>query len=803
MKISFTWLQDYISITENVEKIAQSLTQGGLEVGGIRDFEPIQGGLQGLLIGQVMDCYPHPNADQLKITQVDIGQEIKLQIVCGAPNVQTGQKVVVAPIGTKLYSHDGVAFKIKKAKIRGELSEGMLCAEDEIGLGGTHEGIMTLDTSLPCGTAAAQYFNRPSDTVLEIDLTPNRGDACSHVGVARELGILLDRSVNYPVAEPLKLAIKQLPINVKVLDPVACPRYAGVVISNVNVAPSPTWLIDKLKTIGLNTVNNIVDITNFVMHELGQPLHAFDYDRITGKTLKVQVLEQGTSFVTLDGVERKLKGTELMVSDQVSGISMAGVLGGQRTSIHADTRNIFLESAYFCPGIIRKAAKQHALQTDASFRHERGINPDFVLYALKRACLLIQEIAQGEVASNFIDLYPQKIEPASVKIRYKYIKRLLGQVIPQETIQQILNKLEIVIESEDEESLTVSVPSYRTDVKREVDVVEEIARIYGYDRMEIKDVLGSSYLAKQHDRSYQIKHETSSLLVANGYNEIYTNSLSTSSYADLLEKSEENQRITIVNPLSESLDSLRQYLLFGGLEVVVHNLNRKQLDLKLFEFGQTYSQVENQYVEKSRLAIWLTGKLSPVNWTGNTQETTFYDLKAITYKLLQQLGITKFCTAPSQDNFYENGIQVLQNDKLLLTAGHVSQSILQNMHIGQPVFFADIDWGQLLGLQKSPKIYQPISKFPSVKRDISLVLDHSVNFEAVREIIDKQKGKFIQDVTVFDVYQGKELEINKKAYALNLILQDQEKTLDEKTIDHIMKRLFRAFEEQLGATIRT
>src|SRR3569623_2061045 len=602
MKLSFNWLRDYIQILENPKEVAQLLTQRGLEVAEMTTFEPIKGSLKGLVIGQVITCEQHPNADQLKVTLIDIGQDSPLRIVCGAPNVKTGQKVVVAPVGALLQHHEGAVLKIKKVKIRGEISEGMLCAEDEIGLGSTHEGIIVLDTSLPPGTPANQYFNSQPDTILEIDLTPNRVDAYSHLGTARELGALLDRSVQYPSVEKFKIATQTLPIKVEVHDHNVCPRYSGIAISGVNVEQSPSWLKDKLRAIGLNPINNIVDVTNFVMHELGQPLHAFDYDQIIGKKVMVKTLAPGTDFFALDDKTRKLNGVEVMICDQVGSMGMAGILGGQRTSIYTGTQNIFLESAYFAPEIIRKAAKQHAIKTDSSFRYERGTDPNITVYALKRACLLIQEIAHGQTASKLIDLYPQKIEDRDVKVHYKNITRLLGLNIPKAVIKRILHRLDIIISQEEIDSFEATIPPYRVDVTREVDVIEEIIRIYGCNHIEVIGKLGSTYLARTiQPEQNKLRHRITELLAANGYHEIYTNSLTKSSYAGLTNTINEQQQVAISNPLNESLDVLRTTLLWSGLEVVANNINRKQIDLKLFEFGKIYYKKEKQYIENNRL----------------------------------------------------------------------------------------------------------------------------------------------------------------------------------------------------------
>jgi phenylalanyl-tRNA synthetase beta chain len=805
MKISYRWLKEYISISERPEEVAQLLTQSGLEVAEISFFEPIKGSLNGLVIGQIISCEQHPNADQLKVTHVDVGQAAPLRIVCGAPNIQVGQKVIVAPVGTQLYTQQGATYKIKKTKIRGVLSEGMVCAEDEIGLGREHDGIIVLNTSLAPGTPAAQHFNVQSDQVFEIDLTPNRADACSHLGIARELGAVLDRSGQRPSISEPQIALVDLPIQIEVLNQSACPRYSGVMISGVVVQQSPPWLRDKLRAIGLSPINNIVDIINFVLHELGQPLHAFDYDQIVGKTLTVKQAKSGTLFTTLDGTTRTLNGTELMVCDQLGAISMAGILGGERTRVHADTKNVFLESAYFAPAAIRTAAKQHNITTDASFRYERGTDPNLTVYALERACLLLQQIAQGKVASKFIDYYPKKIENRRVKVHYKNITQLLGFHIAKEDIQKILNRLEITTSHEEKDGFLASIPPYRVDVLREVDVIEEVIRIYGYHRIEVTSKPGSTYLASAtQPEQHKLQYRIAELLAANGYHEVYTNSLTKLSYAELTNTLNAQKQVTILNPLSEALSVLRQTLLFSGLEVVAHNINRKQCDLKLFEFGKVYHKTEEkQCVENNKLGIWLTGNLEAINWIKKSQEVSFQDICTILHKILRKLNFTDFITQPYSSSFYQEGVQIVLGQAKLLTAGKVHPSLLAHMGINQTVFFADIDWEALLCKWNPLNQYQEISKFPLVKRDISLVLDRSINFEAVRKAVFQQESKLIKDVTVVDVYQGEALEQTKKAYTLRFILQGKSKTLNDKMIDQVMTHLTRTFENQLGAIVRT
>lgn len=807
MKISFSWLKDYIQLSKECpSRVAQLLTQSGLEVAAITEFELIKGGLKDLVIGQVIACQAHPNADSLKVTQVDVGRDNPLFIVCGAPNVAVGQKVVVAPVGAHLYNSQGDCLKIKKTKIRGEVSEGMICAEDEIGLGSAHEGILVLNTALAPGTPAVRHFDHCVDTVLEIDITPNRGDACSHIGTARELGALLDLPVQYPAVDDFSVDESGLmPVQVNVSDVEACPRYTAAVIKGVKVSPSPAWMQARLKAIGITPTNNIVDVTNFVMHELGQPLHAFDYNQIDGETVTVQCLKSGTEFVTLDGKTRVLNGEELMICDQSGGICMAGVLGGQRSSVHAGTEAIFLESAYFNPSVIRKAAKHHDIRTDASFRYERGVDPNLALYALHRACALIQQTAGGVVTAAPIDLYPNPIEACSIPISYQKIEQVAGVAIPKNTIKGILTRLDIAVTREEKQNFVALVPPYRADVRREADLIEEILRIYGYDRIPVSGHLSSNYLAKSNPSvGDKIQSKIADILVVEGYHEINTNSITDKAYVDLTDALEVQRSISIINPLSEILNAMRQTLLFSGLEVVKHNVNRKQSDLKLFEFGTTYCRVEGvkQYQESSRLGIWLTGHVETINWRRKPSLATFQDLNAIIHKVLGKLGITAATYNPITHALYDECVQITNGEVTLLTAGNVSQALLQHFDIRQPVFFADVEWKALLDAQKQLYKYQPLSKFPPVRRDLSLVLDKKVPFEALKRVVAQQKNKLIQDVNVFDVYEGQNLPADKKAYALSFVLQGHNKTLDEKVIDKTMMRLRRAFEEQLGATIR-
>jgi phenylalanyl-tRNA synthetase beta chain len=803
MKISINWLQEYISLSETPQEIANLLTQSGLEVSHIESLEPIPGSLAGLLIGQVMACTKHPNADKLRCTQVDIGVGKPLAIVCGAPNVAVGQKVVVAPVGTTLHTYTSEKIHIKATKIRGELSEGMLCAEDEIGLGPSHEQILTLDTNLPPGTPVNQYFKLKTDHVLTIDLTPNRIDACSHLGVARELRALLNRPIQYPtLLQEFTPLPNPLPIQVSVENAHVCPRYTGIVIAGVQVRHSPKWIQDKLQAIGLHPINNVVDITNLVMYELGQPLHAFDYDQIAGNKVEVRLAQVGEKISTLDGVDRTLVGKELLVADASNNIALAGILGGKSTAVTPGTTHIFLESAYFAPQVIRQAATHHKLQTDAAFRFERGTDPHLPIIALKRACLLLREVAGGKIASHLIDIYPQPIQGVQVAVSYKNIQQLIGQSIPPQEIQRILHNLDITTSHDDGEQFTALVPPYRVDVTREIDIIEEILRIYGYDKIQLPAYLQSTFLAtKERPRSYQITHQFSTILAANGYQEICTNSLIAQQEA-VPSKERSGQAIFLLNPLSDRLNMLRHTLLFSGLEVLAYNINRKQVELKLFEFGKNYYQQDGSYIEKNKLGIWLTGKIEATNWIRKPREATFQDLNTILHTLLEWLGVHPVYKQAFSSPWYKYGIQVSHQSNQLATIGQLADSLVQKAGIKQTVFFADIDIDQLSAYPTSPITYKPLSKFPAVKRDLSLVIDHTVLFEDMKRLLATQQEPLVKDVYVFDVYHGANLPAGKKAYALSFTLQDQERTLDDKTINQVMARLVNAFQKILGAVIR-
>ena len=635
MKISINWLKEYINFSETPEEISNLLTKSGLEVTHIESFQPIKTELSTMLIGQIVACTKHPNADKLHCTQIDVGTDKPLSIVCGAPNVEIGKKVAVAPVGTTLHTYNGDCIKIKPAKIRGEISEGMLCAEDEIGLGPSHERILWLDTPLPPGTSLSHYFNLSTDTVLTIELTPNRIDACSHIGVARDLRALLNKPIQYPAT----LTIEQqdgrqlLPIKVSVEDAIACPRYAGIIMTGIRVQESPQWVQTKLKAIGLPSINNIVDITNLVMYELGQPLHAFDYDKLEGKEIYVKLAAKGERIVTLDNIDRELSGGEIVIADQQNTIALAGILGGIPTSIQPETSNIFLESAYFFPETIRSAAKHHKIQTDAAFRYERGTDPNVAVTALRRACLLIQEIAGGKIASELIDIYPHSIKPLHIEVFYVNIQKLIGEVLPKTIIHHILQNLDIEITNNNEISFIAIVPPYRVDVTREVDVIEEILRIYGYDNIQLPAQLSSTFLApSKPPLPYQLERTLAPILIANGYQEICTNSLSFVHDAETAGDGIEKVNVKLLNPLSDKLNILRDNLVLSGLEVIAHNINRKLVDLKLFEFGKTYHQEDGKYIERNKLGIWLTGKIEALNWIRQLQDVTFQDINTIIHQ---------------------------------------------------------------------------------------------------------------------------------------------------------------------------
>lgn len=805
MKISLNWLKEYIDISETPEEIAHLLTMTGLEVEGIEKVETIKGGLKGVVIGEVLECKKHPNADKLSITKVDVGSLDLLPIVCGAPNVAVGQKVLVATVGTTLYPQGGDGFTIKKAKIRGEESEGMICAEDELGLGTSHEGIMVLATDLPNGFKASTYFNIEDDIVFEIGLTPNRADGTSHIGVARDIKAVLSRAVKWPDVSGFKVDRQSSKIQVVVEDEVGCPRYSGVSISNIIIKESPGWLKNRLLAIGQTPINNVVDVTNYILHELGQPLHAFDADKIHGSKVIVKTLPSNTNFISLDEKVRKLHETDLMICDENGGMCIAGVFGGIESGISDTTTNIFLESAYFSPDYVRKTSLMHGLKTDSAFRFERGTDALNTVYALKRAAMLIKDVAGGEISSELIDIYPVAIDPRKVQMKFRNISRLIGKEIPKETILDILQKLDIEVDKVSDIGFLAIVPPYRVDVTREADVIEEILRIYGYENIELSEHLSSAYLAEFKEiteESTQLK--ASQLLVSNGFYEISTNSLTKSVYSEKVSSLDESENVVILNKLSEDLGVLRQSLLFTGLEVIAHNINRKQNNLKLFEFGTIYKKsTKGKYEEKKHLCLWITGKNHQESWIEKNKPVEFHDLSAIVFKLIQKFNSEKQVTNFLDDAIFKYGLGLLHNEKPLAKFGLLNKKITELLTIDQEVFYAEIDFDRLLSSIETGFNVVEISKFPEVRRDLSLVLDKSVTFDQLKEVVeDTEFSGLLKDISVFDYYVGEKIEKDKKAYALSFILQDKTKTLTDQVIDRIMGRLMKKFESNLGAVIR-
>ena len=802
MKISYNWLREYIDLPESPEIISDQLTDCGLEVESLEKVEPVEGGMEGLLLGEVKECWPHPNADKLKLTKVDIGQGDLKQIVCGAPNVAAGQKVIVAPVGSTIYPTDHEPILLKRAKIRGKVSEGMICAEDEIGLGTDHSGILVLNSDLPAGTPARKVFNLKSDYLLEIGLTPNRADAASHIGVARDLQALLNKKLNWPSVDHYQQDTEGKSVEVTVENKEACPRYSGVTISGVKVEDSPDWLKSRLLTIGLTPINNIVDITNFVLHELGQPLHAFDADKITGGKVVVKTMPAGSQFTTLDEVERKLLAEDLMICNEEEGMCIAGVFGGVKFGITENTTSVFLESAYFSPDYIRKTAQHHQLKTDASFRYERGTDPNITVYALKRAALLIKEIAGGNISSDIIDIYPEPVEDHKVEVKFHHVNRLIGKDLQHEEIISILNRLEIKTVNVTEDKFTAIVPPYRVDVTREADVIEEVLRIYGFNNVELPEYASTTYIADFPETSAdKIQREVTDLLVDNGFFEIITNSLTKPSYSQKLESVDENEQVEILNKLSEDLGGMRQSLLFGGLEVIKHNINRQQKNLRFFEFGKVYSKKNNKYTESRRVSCWITGRQGEEHWQ-KAVPYTFYDLSAAINKIIEKLIKVSVKNEQVVKDPFDYALQLQVEKHTLGLIGKVKPAYLKLLNIKQETFYADLDWDLLLKLTNDNIVVEDIPRFPEVRRDLSLVVDKQTSFESLQLLAERTAGKLLRRVFAFDVYEGENIENDKKAYALGFILQDPEKTLTDKQIDKTMSRLMNAYEQESGAYIR-
>ncbi|NNL16013.1 MAG: phenylalanine--tRNA ligase subunit beta [Flavobacteriaceae bacterium] len=808
MKISYNWLKQFIKISWDAEQAGELLTNLGLEVEGIEEYQSVKGGLNGVVVGKVLTCDKHPNADRLKVTTVDIGEKEPLKIVCGAPNVAAGQIVPVATIGTKLYSAEGEEWTIKKGKIRGEESHGMICAEDELGLGTSHDGIMVLDKSLKVGTSAADIFEIEDDKVFEIGLTPNRADGMSHLGVARDLRAgLMQHDIKLELITPSTSAYhvdnRKLKIDVEVKDLEKAPRYCGVTISGIKVNESPTWLQNRLKAIGLSPINNIVDATNYVLHELGQPLHAFDAAKINGNKVVVKTLRSGTKFTTLDEVERELHQDDLMICDGDKPMCIAGVFGGIHSGVTEATTSIFLESAYFDPISIRKTAKRHGLNTDASFRFERGIDPNITEYALKRAALLIMEVAGGEITSDIFDSYPTKIMDNEVRLSFENAKKLIGQEIPKETIKSILSSLEIKVNSVTETGLGLLVPAYRNDVTREADVIEEILRVYGYNNIDTTEKLNASISHTDKFEDYKLQNIVGDQLVSQGFYEIMANSLSTAAYINLSEDLKEDHNVVMVNPLSQDLGVMRQSLLFSGLEAVAYNINRKRSDLKLFEFGQTYHDFNGNREEHKHLTLLVTGKRTNEAWNGLNKTSDFFYLKGIITSVLQRLGITNYNESPVKDDIFSEGLSLSLGKIKLASFGILRKPVLKHFDISQEVLFSDFNWDNILKVSKRNSItFTDIPKYPEVRRDFALLLDEPITFESIYKLAKQSKRKLLKDINLFDVYQGKNLPKGKKSYAVSFTLQDEHKTLTDKQIDKIMSKLQQSFEKELGAELR-
>jgi phenylalanyl-tRNA synthetase beta chain len=806
MKISYNWLKQFIKIDWKSEETAALLTDLGLEVEIVDKYQSVKGGLEGIVVGHVLTCIQHPDADRLKITTVDLGNGVPVQIVCGASNVAAGQKVPVATIGTTLYDKEGAAFSIKKGKIRGQESHGMICAEDELGLGESHDGIMILDDSLAPGTPAATVFKIENDEVFEIGLTPNRADAMSHLGTARDLRAgMLQSGVNVELITPsvsnFRVDKRTLKIDIDVKESKLAPRYCGVTISGIEVKPSPAWLQNRLKAIGLNPKNNIVDVTNYVLHELGQPLHAFDASKINGKII-VQTLPAGTKFTTLDDVERTLHEEDLMICDEKGPLCIAGVFGGKKSGVSESTNSIFLESAYFNPISIRKTAKRHQLNTDASFRFERGIDPTITEYALKRAALLIQEVAGGEITSDVMNMYPKKIEDFSVFLNFSKVAKIIGQEIPKDTIKKILVSLDIKVNSVSDAGLGLTIPSYRVDVQREIDVIEEILRVYGYNNINFSKKLNATVSNSPRNEDYKIQNTIATQLNSQGFNEMMANSLTTASYATLSDELNVAHNVTMLNPLSADLSTMRQSLLFSGLEAVSYNINRKNADLKLFEFGKTYHNYLAGYEEKKHLSLFLTGNRNQENWTATQKPSDFFLFKGYILGILSRLGLEKIQNSPVTSDVFSEGIAISIGNETILEFGVVKKSILKHFGIKQEVFYADFDWDAILKKISTKIKYVEIPKYPEVRRDLALLIDKSITYDSIYNIARQTEKALLKDINLFDVYEGENLPEGKKSYALSFTIQDSSKTLTDAQIDKIMGKLQNNFVTELGATLR-
>ena len=807
MKISYSWLKNYLNLELPAEEVSVLLTDTGLEVEGIEEVESVKGGLKGVVIGEVLTKIQHPNADRLSLTTVNIGEDKPLQIVCGAPNVNIGQKVPVATVGTWLYDGDN-KFKIKKGKIRGEESVGMICGEDELCLGEDTDGIMVLDAKAKVGMPASEYFQLESDTVFDIGLTPNRSDAMGHIGVARDLMTVLNHKggklqMCRPSVEAFKVVNTKKTITVEVKDTELCPRYSGVSISGIKVAYSPDWMQNKLKAIGLTPINNVVDITNYVLHETGQPLHAFDITKIKGDKVIVSTIKNKTRFTTLEEKEIELLSDDLMINNTSKPMCIAGVFGGIDSGVSNTTTDVFLESAYFNPVSIRKTAKRHTLSTDASFRYERGCDPNITVYALKRAALLITEICGGEIASEITDIYPNKIEHFLVELSYEKMDNLIGEVIDRKVVKSILKDLEIEIRKETTNGLSLLVPPFRADVQREVDVIEEILRIYGFNTVAIPSKLNTTISYSEGVHPEEIRNTISDLLSSNGFNEVMNNSLTKGGYTGLISELDISQNIEILNPLSQDLSVMRQSLLFGGLENVTYNQNRKNTDIKFYEFGKTYHKTEKGNIENQHLQILVSGRLKTENWNANNDKANFFFIKEKVEHILNRLGVKKIKSESINTYGFAEGLMYAFKNKRVVCFGKLGQKLCKSFGVKSDVYAADFNWDLILELSERNKTkYKEVSKFPEVRRDLSLLIDKSVSFDKLQKIAKQADNKILKSVSLFDVYEGNKLPVGKKSYALSFVMADKNKTLTDKCVDMVMKKLMDSFKEKAGAELR-
>ena len=800
MKISYQWLKDFIDINHSPQELSVFLTDVGLEVESLEKVESIKGGLEGLVVGKVVERIQHPNADRLSITKVDVGGPDLLQIVCGAANVAADQKVIVAMVGCTVYPLTGEPFKISKSKIRGEVSEGMICAEDEIGIGNSHEGILVLPAEVPVGKSAKDYFQIEADYVFEIGLTPNRADAASHLGVARDLAAILKTNLKTQASSSLKVSANN-GLAIQVQAPAACKRYSGIYLSNITVSDSPDWLKNKLQMIGLKPINNVVDITNYVCHSLGQPMHAFDFAKVQGAQINVRNAKDGEQLVTLDGITRKLVPTDLIIADAQVPMCLAGVMGGLNACVDTNTQSIFLESAYFDAVSVRKSSKVHNLKSDSSFRFERGTDPNMPMNALSYAVDLLKEIAGATIAADAFDFYPEKITPAKVQLSYQQTTRLIGKEIPAARIKEILTGLDITIEKEEGDTLHLSIPTAKVDVTRACDVIEEILRIYGLNNIEMPTQLRSSLSFSNQPDEDDLQNMVAAFLCDNGYTEIMSNSLTTAAYQQQYDL---QNTVNILNPLSNELAVLRNTLYFSGLEAVTYNQNRKQTDLKMFEFGSSYHLKEKGYKEIPHLTLFLTGNKTAENWHEKQEKVSAYTIKSIVDKLFDRLGIAVHATTDFSDSVLGSGFQYLtKNNNALVFVGLVQKSVLKKMDIDQPVWIADFQWKTIFDAVKAKKAnFETLAKFPSVKRDLSMLIDKAIKFEDLKKMALQTEKHLLKEVSVFDVFEGDKLPAGKKSYALSFVLQDAEKTLTDTEIDKVMEKLIKAFEKEAGAEIR-